>query len=398
MATTTTRRPASRRRSSSRYAKSRRRGARRRPPREPRFAGLREQLRAQLEAHATDALAVALAVAGIITGLAVCVHFAGPFGRALDTGSGAVLGKGRFFLPFALFGGAIALVVEPAADEDDEEVERRGVRVGVGVTVVLLAAIGLLHLAAGRPDSQSFTKLRQAGGVLGALVAGPLAAALGPFGAGIVLVALFVFGSLLIAHVGLREAIRGLGAGARFVGSTITQLFELNSDDTEEAESDTTSPSAATPESAPLGSAVAAANRRPAFFDQSLFEDEEEEEEEEEEEDDDEEYELDEEDEEEEEEEDEEEDEEEEDEDEEDEEDEDGIDLVVEERKVRPTWKLPPPTCSSEGVASRSISGSSTRVARSSRRRCTSSVSTRASSARPSARPSPATSWSSLRA
>src|SRR6476646_3238755 len=226
MATTTTRRPAPRRRPPARSA-SRRGRARRRAPREPRFAGLREQLRTQLEAHATDALAVALAVAGILTGLAVGFHFAGPFGRALDSASGAVLGKGRFFLPIALLGGATALVLQSATDEEDEEIERRGVRVAVGVIALLLAAIGLLDIGAGLPDSQSFTKLREAGGVLGALVAGPLAAALGSFGAGVVLVGLFVFGFLLIAHIGLVDAVRRVVAGARWIGTTIGQLFEL---------------------------------------------------------------------------------------------------------------------------------------------------------------------------
>src|SRR4051812_11680178 len=113
MATTTTRRPAPRRRPPARSA-SRGRSGRRKAPREPRFAGLREQLKAQLEAHTTDALAVALGVPGILTALAVGFHFAGPFGRALDSASGAVLGKGRFFLPIALLGGAIALVAQPA--------------------------------------------------------------------------------------------------------------------------------------------------------------------------------------------------------------------------------------------------------------------------------------------
>jgi S-DNA-T family DNA segregation ATPase FtsK/SpoIIIE len=328
MATTTTRRPASRRR---RKARSGRRYSYRRPParrrarREPRFAGLREQLRTQLEAHASDAAAVALAVAGILTALAIGFHFAGPFGRALDAAAGAVLGKGRFLLPLALLGGAFALVAQPVSDdEDDDEVERHGVRVGVGVVAVLLAAVGVLDLGAGLPDSQSFTKLRQAGGVLGALVAGPLAAALGPLGAGVVLAALSVFGVLLIAHIGLLDAIGGVVAGVRFAGSAITQLFELNETGIEEVDS----------EVAAEASATSAAERRTSFFDQSLFEDYEDEEEDQEEEDEDEEYELDEEDEEEEEYEDE-------DEEDEDEDDEDGIDLRAA-PKQRPAWKLPP--------------------------------------------------------
>jgi S-DNA-T family DNA segregation ATPase FtsK/SpoIIIE len=200
----------------------------------------------------------------------------------------------------------------------------------------------VLDLMAGRPDSQSFTALRRAGGVLGALVAGPLAAGLGPVGAAVVLGALFIFGVLLVAHVGLRDAFRGVAALGRLAMSGVKQLFELTmADDEEDAEAediiDLTAPEP--------GFVQSAANRRPSLFDQSLFEgydDEEEEEDEEEEDEDDEEYEeedeyeLDEEAEEE-----EYEDEEEEEEDEEDGEGDDEID-AAKARKVRPVWKLPP--------------------------------------------------------
>jgi S-DNA-T family DNA segregation ATPase FtsK/SpoIIIE len=283
-------------------------------------------------------LAVALAVAGILTGLAVCVHFAGPFGRALDAAAGAVLGKGRFLLPVALIGGAVALVAGTAVEDEDDDVERRGVRVGVGVTAVVLAAVGTFDLTAGLPDSQSFTRLRHAGGVLGALVAGPLAAALGPLGAGVVLGAVFVFGLLLVAHIGLRDAIGGIVAAGRFAASTVGQLFELSTSDAQHDAED----EAPTVAAAPLG--PSGVRPRPTLFDQSLLDDYDTEEEEEEE---DEEYELDEEDEEEEEEE-EEEDEEEDDEEDDAEEDDaeeddaDAVDLHALERKERPTWKLPP--------------------------------------------------------
>src|SRR4051812_33092829 len=102
MATTTTRRPASRRRAPAKRGRGRGRPARRKPARAPRFAGLREQLSTQLESHKADAIAVALGAAGILCGLAICFHFAGPFGRAFDTAAGAVLGEGRFLLPIAL--------------------------------------------------------------------------------------------------------------------------------------------------------------------------------------------------------------------------------------------------------------------------------------------------------
>src|SRR5690349_1867328 len=103
MPTATKRRPAPSRRAPARKgrgrAPARRAPARRKVAREPRFAALREQLNAQFSAHKTDVVAVVLAVAGILTGLSIGVHFAGPFGRGVDASTGAVLGKGRYLLP-----------------------------------------------------------------------------------------------------------------------------------------------------------------------------------------------------------------------------------------------------------------------------------------------------------
>ena len=60
-----------------------------------------------------------------------------------------------------------------------------------------LAAVGLMHIAHGNPHG-SIDRLEHAGGVLGALSGAPLRAALGPAGAAIVLVAIGVFGLLLV--------------------------------------------------------------------------------------------------------------------------------------------------------------------------------------------------------
>ncbi len=333
MPTTTTRRPSSARRAPARRGRA---PARRRPPkarREPRFAALREQLGEQLDGHKTDVAAVALAVAGILTGLSIGVHFAGPFGRGVDAASGAVLGKGRFLLPFILLGGAAALVLRPRGD-DDEEPEPRGLRVGIGLTALVLGSVGMLDLMAGRPNSQSFTRLREAGGVLGALVAGPLGAALGSLGAGVVLVGVLVLGLVLVAHVGLRDVGAGIAVAGRATAGAVRYVFELAVPDETEIETD----DSATDSEIDAPAAARFPTHRPVLFDQSLYEEDEEEEEE-----DDEEYELDE---------DAEEDEEYEDEDEEyeeeedeeyedDEEDADEIDLRVS-APPRPAWKLPP--------------------------------------------------------
>jgi S-DNA-T family DNA segregation ATPase FtsK/SpoIIIE len=80
------------------------------------------------------------------------------------------------------------------------------VRVGLGVLLILLAAVGLLHFAGSAPAlADPVDALRDAGGYLGAVVGVPLSAAIGTAGAGIVLIAVLAFGLLLASGLSLHE-------------------------------------------------------------------------------------------------------------------------------------------------------------------------------------------------
>ncbi|MDQ1467779.1 MAG: segregation ATPase FtsK/SpoIIIE, family, partial [Actinomycetota bacterium] len=197
-------------------------------------AAWRDDFNEQLQGHRSDALAVLFGVAGVIAALGIYSDLAGPFGRAIDTGTAAILGGGRFLVPFALMVAALALIVPVPGGRDDEDEEEaaggRGWRLGVGLASTLLAVVGLLHVGHGN-FHRSLHELERAGGAVGALVGTPLRAGLGPAGAVIVLVALGALGVLLMVGVGLRQVGHGVRIGARFVGHHAGALLTMRQDD-----------------------------------------------------------------------------------------------------------------------------------------------------------------------
>ena len=213
---------------SSKRAKSKKRGPKVRGRVAVR-AAWRDDLNDQLQGHRSDALALLLGVFGVIAALGIYSDLAGPFGRAIDDGTAAVLGGGRFLVPLALMVGALALVVPvPTGADEDEDVEAggRGWRLGIGLTLTLLSAVGLMHIGHGN-FHRSLHNLEKAGGAIGALVGAPLRAGLGPAGAVIVLVALGALGVLLMVGVGLRQVGHGVSVGARYVGQHAGALLTM---------------------------------------------------------------------------------------------------------------------------------------------------------------------------
>ncbi len=285
--------------------------------------------------------AVALAVVGVLALLGVLSSAAGPFGEAIDTGVGAVLGGGRYLLPFAMWAAAAALIWR----RGDDDSTRHGLRVGVGISALLLSAVGILHVAHGRPTTESLDQLRVAGGVLGALFGGSIAAVAGVVGGVVVLVACAGIGVLLSANLRVHQVIAGVVHAARFVAQHVRELFTFESGGDDDFELEPVAPSR--PRRAVLFDQFADGAPDPTAGATQLADDAEEDEEDEEEEDDEYEYEYDESAE------DEEEEEEEDEETEDDEEDE--IDLVAAESTHDtqlslamppgvqvPEWKLPP--------------------------------------------------------
>ena len=146
---------------------------------------------------------VVLLVLALLAGLGIYGDFTGPFGHALRSGAGDLVGWARLIVPIALAATGVSLFrgrPEPHTGG--------GPRVAVGFTMLLIAVCGLFHLAAGSPDLGGPVKLlRDAGGLLGAVVAGPLRRVLAPIGAGFVLSLLLVLAYLVITDTSIRTAV-----------------------------------------------------------------------------------------------------------------------------------------------------------------------------------------------
>jgi S-DNA-T family DNA segregation ATPase FtsK/SpoIIIE len=217
----------------------------RRPPARPTaWERSRDAAGRQLQGHGADALAVGLVILGVLTVLGLASDLAGAVGRFLADGSASLLGRGRLALPAACFGFAVLLFAgrsplrRAAADEyeeyeeyDDEEDEPRPpapLRIGLGLLLMLLAAVGLLHLSGGSPDlSSPAAKLRGAGGLLGAVVAAPLRAGAGAVGAAVILGGFALLGALLAPGVPMRRGLHTIAGALRWMGNTLGALFQL---------------------------------------------------------------------------------------------------------------------------------------------------------------------------
>jgi S-DNA-T family DNA segregation ATPase FtsK/SpoIIIE len=204
-------------------------------------AAWRDELSEQLADHRVDALAIGLAVFGLLSLLAMFSDVVGPIGRGIDTAAADLLGRGKVLIPIAALAAAASAVGQRA--NEDDEVAKRGLRFGLGLVLVVGAAVGGFHLARGKTDSGSLEPLRHAGGLVGAMVGAPLRAGLGDAGAAIVLVAVGALGLLLVVGTGIRQIMQTVATGGRFVGRQARTMLTLPS---ERADGSTAPPLAST--------------------------------------------------------------------------------------------------------------------------------------------------------
>ena len=189
----------------------------------------------QLAGHRADVLAVGLFVLGAIFALGLWTALAGPVGSALADGTGAVLGRARVAVPVACFAFGVVLLwphrgVEPDADDDgdDAPTEPPTVRIAIGALLLVLADVGILHLAYGRPPlSGNLDDLRGAGGALGAMVAAPLTAAIGVVGASIVLGGLALVGLLLALGLSIGMVVAAVSRASRTAATKARSAVSL---------------------------------------------------------------------------------------------------------------------------------------------------------------------------
>jgi DNA segregation ATPase FtsK/SpoIIIE, S-DNA-T family len=148
------------------------------------------------EQHRRDGAGLGLIAAGLVTALAVWLHSAGPIGHVLATVSRALIGNGAIALPVVLVGVAVHMLrwpPEPAA---------RGRHI-VGSTALTLSVLGMLDLWASSPTASAGRAT--AGGLIGSVIANPLARGLSAALAVPLLFLLGAFGILVVTATPVRQ-------------------------------------------------------------------------------------------------------------------------------------------------------------------------------------------------
>jgi S-DNA-T family DNA segregation ATPase FtsK/SpoIIIE len=182
------------------------------PPPEPLVGRALAGLGHALEGHVGDVLGLLAIALGLVAGLGVYADAAGPAGRVLDDGIGALVGWARLLVPPALVAAGVLAVANRPSAEDDEP--RSAAHLALGSALIAVAGCGLLHLAGGRPAlSDGADELARAGGYLGAAAGGPLADVLATWGAGLVLVAVGLAGLVVLTRTPVRVAADRTAAG-----------------------------------------------------------------------------------------------------------------------------------------------------------------------------------------
>jgi DNA segregation ATPase FtsK/SpoIIIE, S-DNA-T family len=177
--------------------------------------------------HQRDGGGLLLIGLGIVFAVATYGGGAGPVGHFIAGYTRFCLGAITMALPPLFILGGIWLMREPA----EEGPRGRGL---VGWTSLLLATTGLLHLGKGQPIDA--TPMNTAGGWLGRLVGGGMAAAVTPTIAVILLVLLALFGTLVVTAtpinripsrmVGLWRYLIGADAASAVEGELLDDEFE----------------------------------------------------------------------------------------------------------------------------------------------------------------------------
>ncbi|WP_433263806.1 DNA translocase FtsK [Actinosynnema sp. CS-041913] len=153
--------------------------------------------------HRRDGLALVLIALAVITGAGVWWQAGGPVGQWVDVAVRSSVGAPAMILPLVLLTVGVTLM------RTDPKPEARP-RLVIGGVLVAVGFLGMFHLIGGLPVDP--VERRGAGGALGYLSGGFLAQGLTPWVAGPLLVLIFGYGVLVLAHLPIREVPAKLGA------------------------------------------------------------------------------------------------------------------------------------------------------------------------------------------
>jgi S-DNA-T family DNA segregation ATPase FtsK/SpoIIIE len=159
----------------------------------------RTSVRQHLAPWARDAIGIGLVVSALIAGLAVWFDAAGVVGHGIDVALHAAVGSAAVAFPIiALYWGVLMLRHSIAE-------QRARMFIGFAIAVVGILAIASLARENPRPFA-GYHDVRDAGGVIGAILAWPLSKALSEIGAAIVGAGLAVLGLSIFTGTPLSSA------------------------------------------------------------------------------------------------------------------------------------------------------------------------------------------------
>src|SRR5215216_2826851 len=212
MAKARTRRPATRRPAPAR--------SRRAPAKSgaTRTTKVGQRSRKALSPHKGDIQGVFLVLFAVIMALGIWFDDGGRLGGFFALLFRGLFGYGAYAVPLLVALAALALFWRPAAKDD-----MVAGRVTIGLLAVLVGGLGLLHLARGTPPADSAPAvLQDSGGLVGAIIAAPLARLLSTWGAGTVFAGVLFLGTLISTRTSVAAVGRGIASMGRLAGSTLT--------------------------------------------------------------------------------------------------------------------------------------------------------------------------------
>ena len=194
----------------------------------------RSVLAVAFDGRGHDVWGIAFVVFGLVAALGIYANKAASLGEAIDDGSGWLVGVVNVVVPIAAV--AIGYLLMRGARDDERAHETVGTLVGAGIAFFVIE--GASHLLGGSPGLHTGTSaLRDAGGVLGWVVATPLTTVASIYGATLILAAAGLVGALLFTGMPMAAILDMAAHGARPVreaaGRFFRSLFRIDTESTQ---------------------------------------------------------------------------------------------------------------------------------------------------------------------
>jgi DNA segregation ATPase FtsK/SpoIIIE, S-DNA-T family len=199
--------------------------------------GVGQTVRSHLGEQIRDVYGVGLLLLAVLAALGIYGGRAGAVGATLAAVSRGVFGLAGYVVPLLVAYVGVLLV-------GDRPVEERGRR-AIGLTLLVLAAVGALHLAGGTPHpGEGVRELWTAGGLLGWALVHPLLLAVGTWGAIAVVAAVAFLGLLIFTKTPLSHVWHAIVRTVRFLVGLLTGATSIDEEAADAADDAAEKPAA----------------------------------------------------------------------------------------------------------------------------------------------------------